>query len=121
MGYELSSFNMREEMEEGKFSEDGSYIRTFDPHTLHDRWMDGLDEREIKEARKRKRARDKAEKERIRAEERELVEMGGKPAVEKEVLHLLKKGESVLEALQRLGAEAKRSAKVIKRYIYYLS
>src|SRR5712672_1225297 len=55
MGYELSSFNMREEMEEGKFSADGMYVRNFDPHALHDQWMDGLGEREIKLARKRKR------------------------------------------------------------------
>jgi len=38
MGFELSSFNMREEMEEGKFTEDGSYVRTFDPPGLR-RWM----------------------------------------------------------------------------------
>jgi len=43
MGFELSSFNMREEMEEGKFAEDGTYVRTFDPHAAHDRWMEGLD------------------------------------------------------------------------------
>ena len=111
MGYELSSFNMREEMEEGKFSADGMYVRNFDPHALHDRWMDGLEEREIKLARKRKRRQEKAQKEKIQAEQRELEELGGKEAVEREVLGMLKKGETVLEALQRLGVRANPKAK----------
>ena len=111
MGYELSSFNMREEMEEGKFSADGMYVRNFDPHALHDRWMDGLEEREIKLARKRKRRQEKAQKEKIQAEQRELEELGGKEAVEREAIGMLKKGETVLEALQRLGARAKSNAK----------
>ncbi|KAK0196943.1 hypothetical protein F5146DRAFT_1153735 [Armillaria mellea] len=79
MGYELSSFNMREEMEEGKFTEDGSYVRSFDPHGVHDRWMEGVDEREIKKARRRKRHMEKIQKERIKAEEQELEHSGGSP------------------------------------------
>ena len=109
MGYELSSFNMREEMEEGKFSADGMYVRNFDPHALHDRWMEGLGEREIKLARKRKRRQEKAQMEKMRAEEEELEQLGGKDAVEREVLAMLKKGETVLEALQRLGTRNKQS------------
>lgn len=109
MGFELSSFNMRDEMEEGKFTEDGSYVRTFDPHGVHDRWMEGLGDREIKMARRRKRHQERQQKERIAAEERELEESGGKGALEKELLAKLKKGETVLEALQRLGVQAKRS------------
>ena len=108
MGFELSSFNMREEMEEGKFTEDGSYIRTFDPHAVHDKWMEGLDEREIKKARRQHRHMERAQKEKQKAEERELQQMGGKEDIEKALLPLLKKGETVLEALQRLGAKAKK-------------
>ena len=40
MGYELSSFNMREEMEEGKFSAGRSHILKLDPHTIRGRWLD---------------------------------------------------------------------------------
>lgn len=108
MGYELSSFNMRDEMEEGKFTEDGSYVRTFDPHGVHDRWMEGLDEKEIKLARRRKREQEKKQKERMLAEEKEIEESGGKSAMEQQLLPLLKKGETVLEALQRLGARSKK-------------
>ncbi|KAF8636676.1 hypothetical protein AX17_003482 [Amanita inopinata Kibby_2008] len=111
MGYELSSFNMREEMEEGKFTEDGTYVKTYDPHGVHDRWMDGVSEQEIKMARKRKRQQEKLQKEKMEAEEKELRESGGKGSLEKELLAMLKKGETVLEALQRLGAQAKKSHK----------
>lgn len=116
MGFELSSFNMREEMEEGKFTEDGMYVRTVDRHGVHDKWMDGIDEKEVKQARRRKREREKAERERQRAEEKELEDMGGKEQLERDLLTLLKKGETVLEALQRLGAQAKKSQKLEKGY-----
>jgi CD2 antigen cytoplasmic tail-binding protein 2 len=116
MGFELSSFNMREEMEEGKFTEDGSYVRTFDPHGVHDRWMEGLDDREIKLARRRKRDQEKKQREKIEAEEKELQDSGGQDAMERGLLPLLKKGETVLEALQRLGSRTKKSKKN-ERYI----
>ncbi|KAI6005662.1 hypothetical protein EDD15DRAFT_659137 [Pisolithus albus] len=103
MGYELSSFNMREEMEEGKFSADGTYIKTFDPHSVHDRWMDDVSEKDIKLARRRKKQQDRVQKEKMKAEERELEQSGGKGALEIQLLALLKRGETVLEALSRLG------------------
>jgi CD2 antigen cytoplasmic tail-binding protein 2 len=105
MGYELSSFNMREEMEEGKFSADGSYVRTFDPHAVHDRWLEETDEKEMKKARKIRKQREKLEREKQEAEEKELQDMGGKVAIEMQLLTKLKKGETVLEALQRLGTK----------------
>ncbi|KAF7363521.1 CD2 antigen cytoplasmic tail-binding protein 2 [Mycena sanguinolenta] len=114
MGFELSSFNMRDEMEEGKFTEDGTYVKSFDPHGIHDRWMEGVDEREIKLARRRKRQHERQQKERMRAEEKEIEDSGGKGALEKELLMMLNKGESVLEALQRLGVQAKKSKQTKK-------
>ncbi|KAH7919014.1 hypothetical protein BV22DRAFT_1023721 [Leucogyrophana mollusca] len=115
MGYELSSFNMREEMEEGKFSADGTYVKSFDPHGVHDRWMDGLDEKEIKQARRQKRHLERIQREKMKAEERELEQSGGKGALEMQLVAMLKKGESVLEALQRIGAKSKKSAQSIKK------
>ncbi|TFK42502.1 hypothetical protein BDQ12DRAFT_278591 [Crucibulum laeve] len=108
MGFELSSFNMREEMEDGKFTEDGSYVKSYDAHAVHDRWMEGLDEREIKLARRRKREQEKKQREKMQAEEKELKESGGRGELERQLLPMLKKGETVLEALQRLGAIAKK-------------
>ncbi|KAJ7046887.1 hypothetical protein C8F04DRAFT_1062037 [Mycena alexandri] len=115
MGFEMSSFNMRDEMEEGKFTEDGTYVKSFDPHGVHDRWMEGVDDREIKLARRRKKQQERQQRERIRAEEKEIEESGGKGALERELLAMLNKGETVLEALQRLGAEAKKSGKGSKK------
>ncbi|KAJ7940541.1 hypothetical protein B0H13DRAFT_2245964 [Mycena leptocephala] len=114
MGYEMSSFNMRDEMEEGKFTEDGTYVKSFDPHGVHDRWMEGLDEREIKLARRRKKQHERQQKDRIRAEEKEIEESGGKGALERELLAMLNKGETVLEALQRLGIQAKKTGQTKK-------
>ncbi|GBE82170.1 hypothetical protein BKA93DRAFT_741052 [Sparassis latifolia] len=111
MGFELSSFNMREEMEEGKFAADGTYVKSFDPHAVHDRWMEGLDEKEIKQARRNRRHREKEQREKMKAEEEELRQLGGKDVIEKDLVGMLKKGETVLEALQRLGAQAKKSGR----------
>ena len=110
MGYELSSFNMREEMEEGKFAADGTYVKTFDPHAVHDRWMDDVDEKEIRIARRRKRQQDRIEREKLKAEERELEQSGGKGALEVQLVAMLKRGETVLEALQRLGVKSKKNS-----------
>ncbi|KAF9227700.1 hypothetical protein BS17DRAFT_726115 [Gyrodon lividus] len=115
MGYEMSSFNMREEMEEGKFAADGTYVRTFDPHAVHDRWMDGFDEKEIKKTRRRKRQQDRIQREKMKAEERELEQSGGRSALELQLVCMLKRGETVLEALQRLGAKSKKNSIVSKK------
>jgi len=39
-----------------------------------------------------------------------MQQMGGRPDIEKELVGLLKKGETVLEALQRFGAQAKKNS-----------
>ncbi|KAH7104536.1 hypothetical protein BKA62DRAFT_692559 [Auriculariales sp. MPI-PUGE-AT-0066] len=112
MGFELSSFNMKSEMEEGKFAADGSYIRSVDQHAMHDRWLDETNEREIKLARKAHKARLKAEAQKeqqedtsneLRREERE-----------RDLIYLMRPSESVLEALQRLGAKKKAQGKRVK-------
>jgi len=112
MGFELSKFNMREEMEEGRFSADGMYVRTFDPHAVHDRWMDDVDDRDMKKARRSMKRQLKAEKERERKEAEEMNI--GKEDMEKELVGLLRKGESVLEALARLGVRAKKEKTAAK-------
>ena len=72
--------------------------------------------REIKKARKSHKQQERAQKEKMRAEEEELKQLGGKDEVEKQLIRLLKKGESVLEALQRLGAKAKKNTQK-KKYV----
>lgn len=115
MGFELSSFNMREEMEEGKFAADGTYVRSFDEHAVHDRWMDDLDDKEIKLARRRKRQQERIQREKMKAEEIELEQSGGKGALEMQLVGMLKKGETILEALQRLGAKSKQNLRSTRK------
>ncbi|KAG9097567.1 hypothetical protein FRC06_007418 [Ceratobasidium sp. 370] len=113
MGYEMSSFNMKAEMEEGKFAEDGTFVRSFDPHAVHDKWMEGLDDREMKKARRSKKLMETREKER---EQREAEEAGRrKEDIMKELLGFMEKGESILEALQRLGASSKGTRRPQKK------
>ncbi|KIY72227.1 hypothetical protein CYLTODRAFT_418203 [Cylindrobasidium torrendii FP15055 ss-10] len=111
MGYALSSFNMREEMEEGKFTEDGMYVRTKDEHARHDAWLADVNSGDIKKARRRKRELEKRKEEREEEEEREVREKGGVHALERELLALLRRGETSLEALGRLGRGKKKSQK----------
>lgn len=114
MGYEMTKFNMKEEMEEGKFAEDGMYVRSFDPAARHDRWLENVDEREMKKARKAKRKAERVERERIREEEQAgnaANAANSKAEMEKELVCFLKPSETVLEALARLGKEKKSAQK----------
>ncbi|KAG8967055.1 hypothetical protein FRC03_010803 [Tulasnella sp. 419] len=108
MGYELSSFNMKNEMEEGKFAEDGSFIRSYDPHQVHDKWMDGIDDREIKKARRLRKKMEEKEREREKREEEEGLAGRQKEELERELLEYVKPGESVLQTLTRLGSEKRQ-------------
>lgn len=111
MGYQLSKFNMKEEMEEGKFVDDGSFVRSFDAHAVHDKWLEDVGEREMKKARRARRNAEKREKERIREEERSGVTTAigeGKTRMEMELVGYLRPSESVVDALARLGKEKKK-------------
>ncbi|KAG8884453.1 hypothetical protein FRB97_004227 [Tulasnella sp. 331] len=111
MGYNVSSFNMKDEMDEGKFDEDGTFIRSFDPHQVHDKWMEGMDEREIKKARRSQKKIKEREEERQRKDADGLANKS-KEELELQLLDYVRPGESVLQALSRLGAEKKKGEKL---------
>ncbi|KDN51712.1 hypothetical protein RSAG8_00260, partial [Rhizoctonia solani AG-8 WAC10335] len=113
MGFEISSFNMKAEMEEGKFAEDGTFVRSFDPHAVHDKWMEGMDEREVKKAKRSKKLMELREREREQREAKDAER--GKDDVMRELLGFMHKGESVLETLQRLGSTSKNSRRGQKK------
>ncbi|WWC95439.1 hypothetical protein V866_002302 [Kwoniella sp. B9012] len=106
MGSEITPFNMKSEMTEGRFTADGeAYMENEkDENDKHDSWLTNLNKEEIKKARRAHRERERLEKEREEKEnskenkikERELL---------REAVGLLERGETVLEALQRLGKE----------------
>ncbi|BEI90454.1 uncharacterized protein CcaverHIS019_0305240 [Cutaneotrichosporon cavernicola] len=123
MGVEITPFNMKKEFEEGRFTEGGeTYVENEkDPHEQHDHWLDGADKDAIKKARRAHRERERVERER-EARETELAVGEGSEEREHQLMRnavqLMERGETVLEALQRLGGEAetkRRKEEVGKR------
>ena len=114
LGNEVTPFNMKSEMDEGRFTADGeSYVANDrDPGEKHDMWLNDMDKEEIAKARKAHRDRERAEREK---EEREAG--GGEDRkrreneLMKEAVVLMERGETVLETLQRLGKEVEEKRK----------
>ena len=110
MGFEVTPFNMKNEMDEGRFTADGEeYIANdADPNDRHDVWLAEVDDEAMEKAAKAHAEREEVERER---EEREATtgrerEVG----LLREVVVLMERGETVLEAMQRLGAEVEKKS-----------
>ena len=100
----LDAFNMRNENEEGRFDDQGNFVRkAADPDAVHDTWLEGVSKKDMKRA---KEAADKRNDElRIkRIEDDKLLTS----EILKTLIPLLERGETVLEALARLGKGAKK-------------
>lgn len=109
---ELTPFNMKNEMETGRFTADGeAYVEnSADPHDIHDTWLGEVDKDAIKKARRAHRERERLEKEREQREE-EVSGVGSEEREQglmREAIELMERGETVLEALQRLGKDEKK-------------
>ncbi|KAK5087820.1 hypothetical protein LTR05_002035 [Lithohypha guttulata] len=103
----LDAFNMREENEEGKFDEQGNYVRkAVDPDAKHDIWLEGISKKEMKKAQD---AHEKREKER----RQKTIEDDAKSDedVLRNLLPLLQPSETILEALARLNRGHKKKPK----------
>ncbi|KAL9613786.1 MAG: hypothetical protein Q9167_001677 [Letrouitia subvulpina] len=95
----LDAFNMKTEQEEGRFDEQGNYVRkAADPDAVHDSWLEGVSKKDMKRA---KEAEDK------RDEERRQKTLEADSVLTKDILSnlipCLERSETVLESLQRLG------------------
>jgi CD2 antigen cytoplasmic tail-binding protein 2 len=95
----LDAFNMRNEQDEGRFDDQGNFVRkAADPDAVHDSWLEGLSKKDMRKA---KEAAEKREEERRRADlEKDSVLTSD---ALKTLIPLLEKGETVLEALARFG------------------
>ncbi|KAF1971740.1 hypothetical protein BU23DRAFT_555590 [Bimuria novae-zelandiae CBS 107.79] len=98
----LDAFNMRAEQEDGRFDEQGNYVRkAFDPDAVQDSWLEGIKKKDIRKA---KEAHEKLEAER---RERERIE---DTIITSDVLSSLIQhldvGETPMEALIRHGKAA---------------
>ncbi|KAK4058675.1 hypothetical protein OIO90_000119 [Microbotryomycetes sp. JL221] len=113
MGFQLSSFNMADELSEGRFTTDGTYVRNAeDQLAKHDAWLNGLSKKQIKAARDSKQRMDEE------AKRREEIANRGEEALAQErddcmigLLSLIREGETVSKALTRLGGNRKKGVK----------
>lgn len=106
----VEAFNLREELEQGRFDENQNYVRNaVDPDAVHDKWLDGVSKRQIRRAAEAHERRE-AEAEELRREEDEILtaDLLGT------LIRNLKRGETALEALARLGRRQKKDRKVPK-------
>ncbi|KAF5094284.1 hypothetical protein DV451_005047 [Geotrichum candidum] len=101
----LEAFNLRNDMEEGNFDEDGNFIRNAADSSAHqDQWLDGISKNEIRKAR-------------LAHDQRESDQQEAKQPFQSvsdlmiKLVELLEVGETPIEALQRLNASRKQTGK----------
>lgn len=103
----LDAFNMKNEQEEGRFDAQGNFVRkAADPDAVHDSWLEGVSKKDMKKA---KEAADKRDEERRqkRIEDDSVLTSD----ILKVLIPYLERGETVLEALARLGRGKRRRSR----------
>lgn len=106
----VDAFNMKQEQEEGRFDSAGNFVRkAADPDAIHDTWLEGVSKKEMKKA---------AEAHEKREAERRQKQLEDDAMLTSDILSSLivrlEKGETVLEALARLGKGQTKTKKVPK-------
>lgn len=104
----LEAFNLKEEMEDGRFDQQGNYVRKAgDPDAVHDNWLDGLSKKEIKKAAEAHEKREaEARQQRMEADSVRVSDLL------KTLILQLDKAETPLEALSRLGKSQVKPKKI---------
>lgn len=103
----LDAFNMSTEQEEGRFDESGNYVRkAADPDAIYDSWLDGLSKKDIRKAKEAAEKREAERKEKDRMDDSVLTS-----DILKTIIVHLERGETILEALARLGKGIQRKPK----------
>lgn len=103
----VDAFNMSTEQEEGKFDEAGNYVRkAIDPDAVHDSWLDGVSKKDIKKAKDAAEQREAERRQKDRMDDSILT-----ADVLKTIITHLERGETILEALARLGKGLRRKPK----------
>lgn len=103
----LDAFNMRAEQEDGRFDESGNYVRkAADPDAIHDSWLEGVSKKQMRQAREASDKREEQRRQQSLAQDQVLAsDVLGK------LISNLERGETILEALARLGKGNKQRAK----------
>ncbi|CAZ81640.1 unnamed protein product [Tuber melanosporum] len=107
----IDAFNMQNEMDEGRFDEAGNFIRkAAEKDAAHDSWLEGVSRKDMRRA---KEAMEKREAEkRVKMKEDDAVPTS---QVLADLIPCLEKGETILEALARLGTARKRKKNQINK------
>ncbi|XP_030042264.1 CD2 antigen cytoplasmic tail-binding protein 2 [Microcaecilia unicolor] len=106
-GVKITPFNLQEEMEEGHFDSEGNYFLKKEAE-IRDNWLDNIDWVKIKEQvpGKQKPQTEDEEDEDSEREEHKALE---RKAVLEGLLEMLRPGETVARAIQRLGGKGTKS------------
>lgn len=97
-------FNMENELEEGKFDTSGNFIRkAAEKDAVHDSWLEGVSKKDMKRAAEAREKRDAELREKMKQDD--LISTS---EILSELIRCLEKGETVLEALARLGSASKK-------------
>ncbi|KAJ5305956.1 hypothetical protein PENANT_c015G07248 [Penicillium antarcticum] len=103
----LDAFNMQNEQEEGRFDDQGNYVRkAADADAKYDNWLDDVSKKDIRAAKAAADKRDAERKEKDRMDDSVLTS----DALKTIITHL-ERGETTLEALARLGKGLRRKPK----------
>ncbi len=95
----LDAFNMKAEQEEGRFDAQGNFVRkAADPDAVHDSWLEGVSKKDMKKAKEAEDKRDEERRQKLMADDAILTS-----DVLRSLIPCLDRGETVLEALARLG------------------
>ena len=95
----LDAFNMKSEQEEGRFDDQGNFVRkAADADAVHDTWLEGVSKKDMKKAKEAMDKRDEEQRQR-RLEDDALLTSD----ILKQLIPHLEKGETPLEALARFG------------------
>ena len=95
----LDAFNMKNEQEEGRFDAQGNFVRkAADPDAVHDSWLEGVSKKDMKKAKEAEDKRDEERRQKRKEDDAILTS-----DILKTLIPNLERGETVLEALARLG------------------
>ncbi|RKP10198.1 hypothetical protein THASP1DRAFT_28039 [Thamnocephalis sphaerospora] len=113
----IEAFNMRAELEEGQFDENGHYVRNQpDPQGFHDRWLEGVSNEEMERAREAHVRRERDRRRQQAEEERELGDTADADrAARLDLMELLQPNETVAAAIRRLGGSGDARKKTTAR------
>lgn len=106
----VDAFNMKAEQEEGRFDDAGNFVRKAnDPDAKHDMWLEGVSKKDMKKAAEAHEKREAERRQKSREDDALLL-----PDILRSLILQLEKGESVLEALARLGKRQVKTKKIPK-------